>query len=479
MKIQEKAPLVSVVMPAYNVEKYVEEAVRSILAQTFCDFEFIIVDDGSTDRTPDILRSFSDPRIRLLFNEKNEGNYPARNRGCRLARGKYIAVMDADDVAMPERLEKQVKYMEEHPDVLACGTAYRLMDENRVIVEATQWEDIRYILMKTFCILHPSLLFRKKTMELVGYYRTESRYAEDYDLVLRLARQGKVINIADVLLNRRRHDEQISKKYNRPQNDFSGKVQLRYQHECGIFYPPKDHKLFLKHIAAYLRATVSYVHQGGLYNGRLGIILFFYLYSEYEQEQEYRNVADSMLINILSNLKSDIPVNLNYGVCGLGFLLCFLSLKGFVESDSDDIMLKDIDRMILEKTDFNLEDRSLGTGLLGVLYYVSYRLNSQTIWVNTVFNTGYQQRWLKWIHAWKIHSDWAISHEAILSQCENVLLGDKITMDWDNFWRILIQSLPREHALEQCGHGLFQGIAGWGVNKILNLDICRENTYIK
>ena len=103
-------PIVSVVMPAYNVELYVEEAVRSILNQTFRDFEFIIVDDGSTDRTPEILRTFTDPRIRLLFNEKNEGNYPARNRGCRLARGKYIAVMDADDVALPERLEKQVRF---------------------------------------------------------------------------------------------------------------------------------------------------------------------------------------------------------------------------------------------------------------------------------------------------------------------------------------------------------------------------------
>ena len=152
MKIQEKALLVSVVMPAYNVEKYVEEAVHSILAQTFCDFEFIIVDDGSTDRTHDILRSFSDPRIRLIFNEKNEGNYPARNRGCRLARGKYIAVMDADDVAMPERLEKQVKYMEEHPDVLACGTAYRLMGRNKVIVQPTKWVEVKYCLLMTYCM---------------------------------------------------------------------------------------------------------------------------------------------------------------------------------------------------------------------------------------------------------------------------------------------------------------------------------------
>ena len=268
-------PIVSVVMPAYNVELYVEEAVRSILNQTFCDFEFIIVDDGSTDRTPEILRTFTDPRIRLLFNEKNEGNYPARNRGCRLARGKYIAVMDADDVALPERLEKQVRFMEEYPEVLACGTAYRLMGENRSIVEPTEWVEIRYILMSTFCMSHPTILFRADTMRQVGFYRTDSRYAEDYDLALRLARLGKIVNFPDILLERRRHQEQISSRYRIPQNAFAEKVQLRYQHENGIYYPPVDPELFLSELAAYLRSTVSYVLQGGLYAGRLGLVLFF------------------------------------------------------------------------------------------------------------------------------------------------------------------------------------------------------------
>ena len=311
-----KPPLVSVVMPTYNAGKYVEEAISSILGQTFSDFEFIIVDDGSTDRTPEILRTYTDPRIQLLFNEKNEGNYPARNRGCRLARGKYIAVMDGDDVAMPERLEKQVKFMEENPDALACGTAYRIMDKKQIIVEPMEWEDIRYILMKTFCMLHPTLLIRKEALEQSGSYGKESRYAEDCDLILRLARIGKVVNIPDVLLNRRWHDEQISTKYNRPQNDFAGKVQLRYQHECGIYYPPKNPDFFLQNLVAYLRATASYVSQGGLYNGRLGIILFFYLYARYKQETEYHKIADQMLEKVLNELKDDMPVDLNYGVCG-------------------------------------------------------------------------------------------------------------------------------------------------------------------
>lgn len=471
-----KRPFISVVMPVYNTEKFVEEAVQSILNQTFQDFEFIIIDDGSTDRTPDILRSFTDPRIHLLFNGKNEGNYPARNRGCRLAKGKYIAVMDADDIALPERLEKQVEFMEQNPDILACGTAYRLMDRNKVIVEATDWKDIRYILMKTFCMLHPTLLIRKNRMEQVGYYKTESRYAEDYDLVLRLVRCGKIVNIPNILVNRRLHDEQISNMHKKDQNMYAGKIQLRYQHECGIYYPPKDPEQFLKHIAAYSRATVSYVSHGGLYNGRLGIILFFYLYAEYNQEPEYRNIADDMLGKILSNLNNDMPIDLYFGTCGLGFLLCYLLSKDFVEGDTDEI-LEELDRMVVEKIDFDWEDRSLGTGLLGLLYYTAYRLNSHTPWVETIFNSEYRHRWLKWIQTWEIHPDWAISYETIFLQCKNALLGKTFTMDWNNLWRILIHTLPMEHSVGQWGHGLSYGVAGWGINKILHLGICRENTY--
>lgn len=476
MNVSEKHLFVSVVMPAYNVEKYIEESVNSILNQTFSDFEFIVVDDGSTDRTPEILRSFSDPRIRLLFNGKNEGNYPARNRGCRLAKGKYIAVMDADDVAMPERLEKQVGFMETNPDVQACGTAYRLMDENLVIVEPTEWEDIRYVLMKTFCMLHPTLLIRKDDMEQLGYYKTESRYAEDYDLVLRLARKGKIVNISDVLLNRRRHEQQISKMYQYQQNDFAGKVQLRYQHECGIYYPPKDPLFFLKHLAAYLRATVSYVSQGGLHNGRLGIILFFYHYANYSQDSEYQETADCMLKKILDELQADMPVDLNFGVCGLGFLLGYLLSKGFVDGDLDEI-LEDVDRMVVDKTNFDSEDRSLETGSLGILYYVAYRLGSKTPWVEKVFTPDYRQRWIEWIDAWIAHPNWAIPSSDLLFHCKKGLLGEEFVMDWTYFWHIMISASPKAHSLGQWFYGLFHGGAGWGLDQILNLNICRACTY--
>lgn len=371
MNVNHVPPLVSVVMPAYNAGNYIEEAVNSILDQSYSNFEFIIIDDGSTDCTPEILKRLTDPRIKLIFNEKNEGNYPARNKACRLAKGKYIAVMDADDVAMPERVAIQVKYMEDNLDVLLVGGAYRLMGKNRIIVEATKWGEIRYILIKTFCMLHPTILIRKQALEEVGYYRIDSLYAEDYDLILRLAVKGKVINLPDVLLMRRLHDKQISNVYLLEQDKFAQKVQLRYQHEIGIYYPPSNKDYFLIQLAAYIRSTVSYVKMGGLFHGRIGLILFFYQYAAYSKNKEYHNLADKMLNDILSNLDSDIPVNLSSGLCGIGLVVGYLLHSGFVEGSPDEV-LSGIDTMIMEKTDFEMEDWSFDSGIIGIMYVIGF-----------------------------------------------------------------------------------------------------------
>lgn len=466
----ENTPIVSVVMPVYNAEKYVEEAVLSILEQSFQDFEFIIVDDSSIDRTPDILNLFTDSRIRLIFSEKNGGNYLARNRGCRLAKGKYIAVMDADDVALPEKLERQVVFMEENPEVLACGTGYRLMGENKSIVEATEWEDIRYILMKTFCMLHPTILFRRDMMEKAGFYRTESRYAEDYDLILRLARWGKVVNISDILLERRRHEEQISNMYHKGQNAYAEKVQLRYQHEVGIFYPPIYPDSFLIHLAAYLRSTISYVHQGGLYNGRLGIILFFYHYAEYAKSNEYKDLADHMLENILSQLKVDMPIDVAFGVCGLGFLLSYLLSLKFVEGTPDDV-LSEVDKMVVDNTDWDSEDWSFETGLTGVIYYVSYRFSTATPAVQTTFSFSYRHDLLQLIDHLEQHPYWECPYSILLSQCKVALQGGNFILNWDDFWRRAITALPVSTSFGRWLNGLSHGGAGWGLNRILKLNI--------
>ena len=123
-------PKISVIMPAYNAEQYISEAIESILGQTFADFEFIIIDDGSSDSTSGIIASYKDSRIRYFRNEKNLGIVGALNRGLALAAGEYIARMDADDISLPERFQTQCAYMEKHPDVGVCGTAIKVFGKN-------------------------------------------------------------------------------------------------------------------------------------------------------------------------------------------------------------------------------------------------------------------------------------------------------------------------------------------------------------
>ena len=464
-------PIVSVVMPAYNVELYVEEAVRSILNQTFCDFEFIIVDDGSTDRTPEILRSFTDPRIRLLFNEKNEGNYPARNRGCRLARGKYIAVMDADDVALPERLEKQVRFMEGNPDVLACGTAYRLMDRNKIIVQPVKWTEIQYCLLMTYCMLHPTMMIRAEVMKKLGFYKEESICAEDYDLTLRLAIVGKVINMPDVLLERRLHANQISSLYNKKQNLYGSYIQMRYQHEMGIFYPAKNKDAFLAHLATFLRSIVSYVEGSGLIHGKMGLILFFYCYYKYSSNTDYLELADEMLGDMLKYLKSDIPIGIESGICGLGLFLGYLISENIVEGDLDEV-LEDIDRMVVSKTVFDTEDWSFETGFIGIVYYVSYRLGCGGEKVKNIFDACYKKRLLNQICVLENHSEWNNPYPKLLKECSLSLQKEVSTlMDWNRFFKMIILSTPTTFSFGGWKFGLRGGTAGVGMNLIFKLNI--------
>jgi glycosyltransferase involved in cell wall biosynthesis len=126
--ISSKPPKVTVFIPVYNREKYVGDAIESILAQTFSDFEILLVDDGSTDHSVDLIRSYTDPRIRLACNEENLGIPKTRNKGVELARGQYMAMLDSDDRAYPHRLEKQVAFLDNHPDYAQVGSWCRMMD---------------------------------------------------------------------------------------------------------------------------------------------------------------------------------------------------------------------------------------------------------------------------------------------------------------------------------------------------------------
>jgi glycosyltransferase involved in cell wall biosynthesis len=195
-------------MPAYNAAPYLDEAVTSILNQTFRDFEFIIVNDGSTDDTSVILAKYeqSDPRIKV-YHQENEGTFAARNRGCRLARGKYIATMDADDVSLPRRFERQLEYFQKYPEIGILGTWVYKVDQNGSLrgtwCPSTNAKMLQWTLFFGVCVSAPSVLMRREVIEKVDFYRRGPIGVEDIDLWLRASSVTEFGNVPEVLLKYR------------------------------------------------------------------------------------------------------------------------------------------------------------------------------------------------------------------------------------------------------------------------------------
>ena len=207
--------MISVVMAVHNGEKYLDEAVQSIRRQTVGDFEFIIVNDGSTDGTSGILarHAAEDSRIRVLAQPK-VGLSEALTRGCAAASGEFIARMDADDISLPDRFEKQVGFLRAHPQIAAVGGASQFLQEG-VLLDAfarppLQHRAIMAILFECNPMVHPSVLIRRHALEAVGYYRPLVDMAEDLDLWLRLGERFQIANMEDVLIHCRKHAEQTS-----------------------------------------------------------------------------------------------------------------------------------------------------------------------------------------------------------------------------------------------------------------------------
>lgn len=209
------APLVSVVMPVYNGEAYVREAVDSILRQTLGDFELIIFDDGSTDRTPEILRDLAraDPRIRLLRHEVSDV-IGAVNRGCAEARGPYIARMDADDIAFPERLERQIGHLDPRPGLAVLGAAMQYLGPDgplpHLLRHPSEAGEVRMALQQRCSLAHPTVVIRRAVFAAAGGYRHAFVHAEDYDLWLRIAERHDLANLPEPLLYHRLHRGQVS-----------------------------------------------------------------------------------------------------------------------------------------------------------------------------------------------------------------------------------------------------------------------------
>ncbi len=210
-------PKVSVIMPVYNGEKYLREAIESILNQTFTDFEFIIINDASKDSTEEIIMSYADDRIVYLKNEQNLGVAGTLNRGLEAARGEYIARIDADDIAMPERFEKQVAFMDAHPEVGVLGTDIIMFGEDfeeREFIFSHEKEDLKAELFLKSPIAHPTVMIRNNILKMHSLKYTEKYNGfEDFALWWDIAKHGDIAVLPECLVKYRQHMGQVTKKH--------------------------------------------------------------------------------------------------------------------------------------------------------------------------------------------------------------------------------------------------------------------------
>ena len=222
-------PSVSILMPVYNAEPYLSEAILSMLNQTYTDFELIILDDCSTDRSADVIQTFSDTRIIYHRNEVNCGLANNLNSGLKLAKGKYIARMDGDDISLPHRLQTQVDFLESHPDIDLCSCAMQMFGaDNQLWVRDRDPEQVKITMMFYTAVLHASSVFRRDVFEQNNlYYKQETFPAEDYDLWARAAFFCRMVNLPDVMYLYRMHRTQVTSTDPRSAEKCR-EIQIRY-----------------------------------------------------------------------------------------------------------------------------------------------------------------------------------------------------------------------------------------------------------
>lgn len=225
-----KAPLISVALPVYNAEKYLAEAIDSILAQTFTDFELIIIDDGSSDKSLEIIKKYQlrDSRIITVARE-NQKLVATLNEIIDLARGKWLARMDQDDIALPSRFERQLEWLEK-TDADICGGWIRLFggDSNQVVKHGQTAEAIKMELLFGTPFAHPTVMMKTEKVKSLRYDKAWEK-CEDYDLWERAARAGWIMtNVPELLLHYRQHDSQISNEASSKQQELTQKIRRRY-----------------------------------------------------------------------------------------------------------------------------------------------------------------------------------------------------------------------------------------------------------
>lgn len=350
---------ISVIMPVYNCEKYIGEAICSILQQSFDNFEFIIINDASTDTTASVIDTYQDKRITIIHNADNLGNYPSRNIGLKQAKGKYICVMDADDVASPKRLELQYLYMESNLQILASGSWYSFSASDIIVEAPVSNSDILVDLLDNNCFLHPSLIIRTDVMQSLGGYNEKYVYSSDYDLLCRLVLLGEIANYPVNLMMYRWHKSQISQSHFIEQTAYANEVRINYQTAIVKKYKKEDQQLLDE-------ITVKHPN--------IGRVICLYTYALSENEEKYEKQADKLLDEII-----EAPIGLISGSSelyqsALGCGLIYLLRNGFVEGDESEILSEIDQRLSFLSISWEKNQKE---ALYAWIHYLKLRISSE------------------------------------------------------------------------------------------------------
>lgn len=329
-------PLVTVLLPVYNAELHLAESVESVLGQTFTDFEFLIINDGSTDDSEKQILSYRDVRIRYHKNEINLGLIATLNKGMELASGKYIVRMDADDICMPDRIQKQVQFMETHPEVGICGCCADVIDKAHLKMKYDAEDaSIRIKMLYQCHMLHPSVIIRKGLIDRYTLrYNPEFIHAEDYELFYRIGNFTKLANLTDTLLLYREHEGSVSRIYKQTQKDNSLRVIKQEFKDIGIDITEAEVDLFKDLMNSCFKFSES-----ELYTVEKLLLKIIFA------NRHSRILDDSTLVRILSQKWKDMLLNvtrLGWTVYRLGMNSPLSKYDSLSVSEKGKLFLKSI-----------------------------------------------------------------------------------------------------------------------------------------
>jgi glycosyltransferase involved in cell wall biosynthesis len=243
-------PKITVLMPVYNAEAFLNEAIDSILAQTFTDFEFLIINDGSTDASREIILSYNDQRIRFVENERNLRLIATLNKGIDISFGKYIARMDADDISHPERLNTQFEFMESNLDIGLCGAWFQTFsygEKKQTVRYQTEDYNIRIKHLYQIHLSHGTCMIRKEVLKRNNlYFNQEFLHAEDYELWTRISEFSKLANIPQVLYKVRNNINSVSNAHRNIQIEHTKNIIIKQFRRLKDDFTEMDYDLYIK-----------------------------------------------------------------------------------------------------------------------------------------------------------------------------------------------------------------------------------------